>query len=246
MPESPSTTEQPSIEPTDPLDTLLHQLRNPLTAMTTLAKLWQKRTEPDDPNAWIADRIEQECQHVRVLLEQFERQTLGSDLQASFPVEVNLYEFIQQLWPTYAALASQRHINLKQHLPANIPTLQLDPAKLREVLDNLLDNALKYTPTGGAIAVTLAAEAEAVEIAISDSGPGIAAMDLPLIFEPHYRGDMGERGPAGSGLGLAIARELTTQMGGSIEVSSQPGRGTTFTVRLPVPESLHHESRPIS
>lgn len=226
------------VEFTDPLDTLLHQLRNPLTAMTTLAKLWQKRSEPNDPNAWIADRIEQECQHVRVLLEQFERQTHGDEDSAAVEVvETNLRNFIQQLWPTYAALARDRGIDLQQQLSAN-PVLPLDPAKLREVLDNLLDNALKYTPSGGAISVTLTRDSGAVAISICDSGPGIAAADLPLIFERYYRGDVGDRAPAGTGLGLAIARELAVQMGGSIDVSSQPGRGTTFTLRLSVPNAI--------
>ncbi|MEO1133343.1 MAG: HAMP domain-containing sensor histidine kinase [Cyanobacteria bacterium J06639_1] len=225
------------------LDTLLHQLRNPLTAMTTLAKLWQKRSPPDDPNAWIADRIEQECVHVRLLLEQFEQQAQG-EAEATTPAEiaaVDLTDFLQQLWPTYAAIARERQIDLRQDF-ARISAIDADTAKLREVLDNLLDNALKYTPAGGEVCVRLTEAGEEIAIAISDSGPGIAPADLPLIFEWRFRGTSADLDPSGSGLGLAIARDLASEMGGSIDVSSLPGRGTTFTVRLPISERSRSDS----
>lgn len=238
MPDPQSTSDRNA-----PLETLLHQLRNPLTAMTTLAKLWQKRASPDDPNAWIADRIEQECQHVRALLEQFERQTQQREAIAAqeSKSDVNVADFLRQLWPTYVAIARDRQIDLRQDF-AITPVVQLNPAKLREVLDNVLDNALKYTPSGGEVSVRLAENATTIAISISDSGPGIAPTDLPLIFEWRFRGESADRDATGSGLGLAIARDLTLEMGGSIDVNSQPGRGTTFTVRLPAIERSRSES----
>lgn len=231
---------QPTSDRNAPVDTLLHQLRNPLTAMTTLAKLWQKRSAPDDPNAWIADRIQQECLHVRALLDEFEHQTEGS-AEAEARTDVNVADFLRQLWPTYAAIARDRQIDLRQDFTV-APVARLNTAKLREVLDNLLDNALKYTPSGGEVSVRLDRDAATLAISIRDSGPGITPAELPLIFEWRFRGESADREATGSGLGLAIARDLTSEMGGSIDVNSQPGAGTTFTVRLPAIERSRSES----
>lgn len=99
---------------------------------------------------------------------------------------------------------------------------------------NVLDNAVRYSPLGGRIRVTAAREGATAVIAVADAGPGIAATDLPHVFERFYRGGAGAAAPAGTGLGLAIVRSVLQRHGGQAEIASAPGRGTTVRLRLPL------------
>jgi len=109
-----------------------------------------------------------------------------------------------------------------------------DENKLRQVLTNLIDNAVKYSPDGGQVEIRLAAEDGECLIQVADEGLGIPSSELERIFEKFYRLDPQQtRGVGGSGLGLYICRELVERMNGRIEVDSEPGRGSRFTVALP-------------
>jgi signal transduction histidine kinase len=152
------------------------------------------------------------------------------------------------------AIAQDRNLVLARSIPTVLPEVWANPPALREVLNNLLENALKYTPAGGQIWVQVNSPAPLhtfpspnwLEIRISDTGPGIPPQDLPHIFERRYRGIQAESDIPGSGLGLAIARTLVQQMSGEIEVISPAERGhnqaarpnqsagTTFVVRLAI------------
>ena len=110
-----------------------------------------------------------------------------------------------------------------------------DESALGRLLLILIDNAIKYTPAGGAVDLRLAMDTERAIIRIADTGIGIAAGDLPHVFDRFWRADkVRTRAEGGSGLGLAIARWIVERHGGEISVSSQPGQGSTFTVALPV------------
>jgi signal transduction histidine kinase len=118
--------------------------------------------------------------------------------------------------------------------PPSLPPVAADRDKLRQVLVNLVANAVKYSPAGGRIAVDVSADDGRVAIAVRDEGLGIAPSEQRLIFEKFYRADANmTRGVSGSGLGLYITRELVHRMGGTISVRSHPGRGSTFVVTLP-------------
>ena len=104
-----------------------------------------------------------------------------------------------------------------------------DPLRLRQVLLNLAWNAIKYTPPGGRVSITVARRGDAVRIRVRDTGAGMTPAELELAFEPFER--LGRSGP-GAGLGLTIARRITEQHGGSLTASSVPGRGSTFTVEI--------------
>jgi two-component system OmpR family sensor kinase/two-component system sensor histidine kinase BaeS len=134
---------------------------------------------------------------------------------------------------SFEAAARAGGIELRIDAPATLPLLELDPVRVREVLANLVANALRYTPRGGCVAIAATQADGGIEVVISDTGAGIAAADLPRIFDRFAKGEDSR----GSGLGLAIARKLVDAHGGSIAARSAPGAGTTMTVRLPMAEA---------
>jgi len=110
-----------------------------------------------------------------------------------------------------------------------------DAQRVEQILANLLSNAIRHTPEGGRVAITLSAQADQVRLRVQDSGPGIPPEDLPHIFDRFYRSDKARsRAEGGTGLGLSIARRLAQAHGGDIAAASTPGLGATFTVVLPV------------
>ena len=117
-----------------------------------------------------------------------------------------------------------------------------DEDRLRQLILNLIDNAIKYTPVGGTVSLSLSKSDGVAEIEVSDTGVGIAMEDLPRVFDRFYRVDKARsRNLGGSGLGLSIARWIAQAHGGSIRVDSQSGEGSTFTISLPVlPEAEAH------
>ncbi len=133
---------------------------------------------------------------------------------------------------SFQAAAETASVHLDAHVDDDIPLLDIDPVRIREVLSNLVANALRHTPSGGSIGVnaTSAADGESVEIVVRDTGTGIDPALLPHVFDRFAKA----ADSRGSGLGLAIARGLVEAHSGSIEVESSVGAGTIFRVRLPV------------
>jgi signal transduction histidine kinase len=130
--------------------------------------------------------------------------------------------------------ATRKDITITDATPESLPPVLGDEAILTEALVNLVGNAVKYTRAGGRVAVGGAVEAGQVVITIVDTGVGIPADDVPFVFDAFYRGHAGADAEAGAGLGLALTRRIIEAHHGTISVDSEVGRGTTFTVRLPV------------
>jgi signal transduction histidine kinase len=120
-------------------------------------------------------------------------------------------------------------VALVREVEADLPAVRADRDQILQVLLNLATNAVEAMPGGGTLRVGARREGQAVAFAISDSGPGVAAEDLPRVFEPYFTTKEG-----GTGLGLAIARRIAEEHGGNLDLESTPGRGATFTLRLPV------------
>jgi signal transduction histidine kinase len=115
------------------------------------------------------------------------------------------------------------------------PALFTDPGKVRQILVNLIGNAIKFTHAGGVIDIELQTEADHVRFLVRDGGPGIPRADFDRIFEPFTQlSSSRARLPEGTGLGLAISRMLADALGGTVEVTSEEGVGSTFTLRLPI------------
>ena len=133
-----------------------------------------------------------------------------------------------------APLARQeRNLSLVHTSDPEVPLALADPARLGQVIANLIRNAVNHTPDGGIITVTTQADPDSVIVSVADTGIGIEPHDLPRIFDRFYRADQSRaRDSGGSGLGLAIVRELLTAMGGSITAESTVGSGSTFRIRL--------------
>jgi signal transduction histidine kinase len=148
---------------------------------------------------------------------------------------VEVGELVQSVVKAAEVAAQSSEVRLESQVPAGLPPVAGDEQRLRQVLNNLVSNALRHTPAGGHVEISARAAEGGIEVAVSDSGPGIAPRDLPHIFERFYRGDRSRtRRSGGTGLGLSIARKLIEAHGGRIGVENVPGGGSRFFFWLPV------------
>lgn len=131
----------------------------------------------------------------------------------------------------WAAAARMRGLLWQEEIPPDLPCLDGDPERLAQALDNLVDNALKFTPPGGCVTLRAGVRDREVWFQVQDTGPGIPPEERPRLFEPFYRGS--QEGRPGLGLGLFLARMIAEAHGGRIEVESEPGKGSTFTFVVP-------------
>lgn len=214
-----------------------HELKTPLTVLR--AGVERAVTTPNLPQETLVV-LEETLQEVNRMTELVDALlTLARADEGRAPLAretVDLRDLVREVQETGELLAEPGEVRIEVEVPAEPVTLAVDRTRMRQLVLNLLTNAVKYTPAGGRVRITLAQEPQRVTLAVSDTGIGIAPGDLPHIFDRFYRADIartrtGER--AGAGLGLAICRWIAEAHGGTIEVQSRPGRGTTFTVTLP-------------
>lgn len=231
---------------------LLHQLRNPLTALRTFGQLLMRRILPQDPNHQLVSGIVRETRHIQDLL--VEANTLSvpqlpSQMDMIFeavpillpPVlegeQVNLEEILENLVGSAQAIAEEKNLKLSSYIAKGLPLVEGNALALREVLNNLVDNAIKYTPAFGAVDIHASFSSEQVEVRIRDTGVGIPEADLSHLFERNFRGRQAVGNISGTGLGLAIAFDLVQKMGGEIKVESEVNVGTCFIVVLKIVKS---------
>lgn len=152
------------------------------------------------------------------------------------PTRFLLADLMADLTSSFFSQAASLGIDLTTHLADPTQQLTADYDRLNQVLSNLISNALRHTPKGGRISIEVGSGSSperSVRITVKDTGAGIAAEDLPFIFDRFWRGDKSRSKRAHSGLGLAITKQLVHAHSGRIEVESEPGKGTTFTIELP-------------
>jgi two-component system sensor histidine kinase BaeS len=148
---------------------------------------------------------------------------------------IDITAVVRETLEALAPLADERTIALRVELPATLPLAHADPDRLRQVVQNLVENALRHTPSGGEVRVILReGEGDRIHVVVADTGSGILAEDLPHVFEHFYRADASRaRSSGGTGMGLAIVKSLVEAHGGRVSVESAPGSGSIFTVTLP-------------
>jgi len=148
--------------------------------------------------------------------------------------DVNLATFINRIIHKFQGLTRDNEILLNAEIEEGVSTFLFDPDRIEQVLTNLIDNAIRHTPSGGTVTLTVTSEDKGIRMEVKDSGSGIPEEDLPFVFERFYKADKARtRGRAGTGLGLAIAKNIIDAHRGRISVQSKTGIGTTFSFLLP-------------
>ncbi len=205
-----------------------HELRTPLAVITGNLEAIVDGIYPPDP-AHLTPILE-ETRVMERLIDDLRTIALSeAGTLALHPEPTDPDVLIGEVLHAFAPGATAAGVTLTTESTGDLPILDIDPVRIREVLSNLVANALRHTPSGGTIAVGGSANATAVSLTVRDTGPGIHAELLPHVFDRFVKGT----GSRGSGLGLAIARGLVEAHGGTIAVESTVGGGTTFRVELP-------------
>jgi signal transduction histidine kinase len=214
-----------------------HELRTPLTNIR--GYLEALRDGVVEPENHVIDSLHEEAMLLNRLVDDLQELSLAEAGQLRLGCQpVALADIVDRAVKAMRPRAEAKTVALQVDLPEDLPLVEVDPQRIGQVLRNLLENGLTHTPPGGKIAVAAHANDEWVEVKVQDTGTGIAAEDLPYVFERFYRADKSRsRATGGAGLGLAIARQLVEAHGGWIEVESEVGQGTQFTFTLPVAEA---------
>ena len=209
-----------------------HDLRSPLSSIrgnleTLLLKDGQ--LEPGERRGFLEAALRNIDGFQKLVEELFELARLESGqarprLESFHPGEL-AQDVVLKLRPQAEAAG----VRLAVELPAELPLVRGELGLIERLLTNLIENALRFTPAGGSVRVSLAAEGGGTRVSVADTGSGIAPEDLPHVFERFYRADRSrDRSTGGAGLGLAIARQIAELHGSRLEVESSPGRGSRF------------------
>ncbi|MGH7173358.1 MAG: sensor histidine kinase [Gemmataceae bacterium] len=215
-----------------------HELRSPLTAMRTVLEVSLERERSTaDYRELFSDLIE-ECTSLGILINHLLLLAEGDAGLLHADGEVRLDELARRAADMFQGIAEQRGVCLQVKAPEAV-AIRGNRVHLREVLHNLIDNALKFTPEGGSVSVEVSAPSDSrqARLRVHDTGAGISPQDLPNVFERFYRADKSRQRAqpsGGSGLGLSICRAIVHSYGGQISIASTPGKGTIVTVSLPI------------
>jgi signal transduction histidine kinase len=209
-----------------------HELRTPLTLIRTNVEAWLRRA--NGANRVYARNIVEEIEQLNRIVGDLTTLALADARQLRIerkPVELN--DVVRDLMTQTEPLAEERGVALRPDLDGGV-RVEADPARVRQLLLILIDNALTHTPSGGEVSVGVIRRNGRARVTIADNGDGIPPADLPHIFERFYRADKARnRENGGSGLGLAIAKWIVDAHKGEIQVSSTEGKGTEVAVSLP-------------
>ncbi len=214
-------------------DSLAHELRSPVTGIRGRCELaLTGGAMPPEGQAILADTVER-CDHmlgiINTILELSETDAGVARLAKK---QVDLAALLNNAVEIFGPVAEDAAVKLSCN-PGTPALVVGDPAKLQRLFSNLLDNAIKYSGRGGSVTISVETRRPYVIVSIQDTGPGIAGPELEKIFERFYRGSASEGRP-GNGLGLSLARTIARAHGGEIRVNSELGRGSMFTVHMPV------------
>ena len=233
----------------DFLATITHELRTPLNSILGFSGLLSENKLNDPMSRWV-DNIQTSGQNLMMLINDLldlaKIESGKMDIQA---FDLSLNDLMERQYDSLVPLAARKNIAMSWHVHGDVPLVYQDAGKLQQILNNLLSNAIKFTPEGGRVTLNAQmVDKQHFEMSVEDTGIGIPLHDQARIFEKFRQGntvpgesDATTREYEGTGLGLSIVRELSKLLGGEVRLSSEFGKGSVFTVKLPirVPEQLH-------
>ena len=212
-----------------------HELRSPMAAVVGAARTLQERwreLSPEHRQSFL-ELIGSETSRLAALIaDVLDTSRIEAGTFSYTFSDVDLARLVEE--SVAAAAVGQDEVRVRAHVRRPMPSVRGDRERLRQVLSNLIENAVKYSDVGAEVEVSAASEDGAVVVSVSDHGPGIPAEHERLIFEKFGRAKVTGKAKPGTGLGLFIARSIAEAHGGSLDVRSTPRRGATFTLSLPV------------
>lgn len=212
-----------------------HELKTPLAIIRGESEiLLRKERAPEDYQRVIASNLKEIERLIRIIDDMLVVASLEYDPQALTLAKTSLGELLREAAEQAEILAKAKNVSVRLLLPRNPGFIQCDEAHMRRLLLNLLDNAIKFSPPGRNVTLELRRESGRAEISINDEGPGIPEADRPRIFEKFFHREKPDAERRGHGLGLSIALSVARAHRGDILVKSTPGKGTVFTVVLPL------------
>jgi two-component system sensor histidine kinase BaeS len=221
------------------LANLVHELGRPLGALRSAIQSLASGAGRDpqllqDLTTGMDDEAAR-LQHLLDELAHLHGQVLGT-LELEYQ-QVDLSNWLPKVIRPWQEAAQEKHLEWQTEIQPDLPVIDADPLRLASAVENLVSNAIKYTPSGGKVSIGARVEGSEILIEVKDNGSGVAVDEQQKIYEPFYRGNQGRRFKQGMGLGLSIARDLVVAHGGKISLESEPGTGSLFTIHLPLIEN---------
>jgi len=213
---------------------IAHELRTPLSVILAHTEGIADGVLPSSEETFQV--IHDETMRLSTMVEDLRTLSLAETGELGLtPRLVKPGELLKQAIAAHTPRARQRDVSLDIDIESGLPEIEVDPDRMAQVLGNLMDNALRYTPVGGQIRLSARSISNGVELSVQDNGPGVEEEELSHIFNRFYRADKSRhRDDGGSGLGLAIAKSIVERHGGQIRASSRPGEGMSFIIEFPM------------
>lgn len=237
--------EEDNAAKTDFLTLVSHELKTPLSSIIAFADIWQSSEKERPPDEQYL--VEEVRDNSKVLLGMvnniIDMARVESGKYKTSAEEVDIVDIMNAVKATADPLAIKKGISLWFEAMTGIPIVLTDWEAARKILTNLVGNALKFTDAGGSVTVSAKTDdSGTLTVEVSDTGCGIAKEDLALIFDRFGQASSTHpEGEQGSGLGLSLSRQLAAMIGATLEVTSQPGEGSTFSLRFPVSANAPHK-----
>jgi signal transduction histidine kinase len=227
-----------------------HELRSPLTAIIAWGQVLRRSEDTNESVRRAIGSIERNARlQARLIEDLLDGARIAEGTLELRRVRIDIVPVFRQLVESHQPAARAKGVVLISQIGVDALPMEVDAQRIEQVVGNLVTNAVKFTPAGGRVAISLERVGGRARIVVSDTGPGIAADLLPHIFEP-FRQGADAHAYGGLGLGLAIVKHLVTLHGGTVDVEHGPNRGATFVVELPIAGTrkdldMHHDELPV-